>query len=456
VIDRILIFGGAGDLAGRYLLPALAELEQAGHLPERFRIVGVGRQEWRDEDYRRFAGTWLDQQGPHLDQGQREVLLHRLAWRQADATDAGSLRRLLGESIGPPVLYLALPPGVFAPFLDALEQADIAEGARLVVEKPFGTDLDSARDLNRRIAAMLDERSVFRVDHVLARQTVQNIVGLRFANRVFEPIWNHLHLAKVEIIWDEMLGLEGRAGYYDHAGALRDMLQNHLLQLLALVAMEPPAGLDEQDLRDRKVDVLRATRALSPAESDPPSVRARYTAGTVSGRRLPDYTDEDGVDPDRRTETFAEIRLAVDNWRWSGVEFVLRSGKALAIDRTEVALHFLPVPHSAFPDIEPPESNVLRLGLGPDRIGFELNLTTGGDPFALERGELSLGLAPQELSPYARLLLDIVDGDATLSIRGDEAEESWRIVTPVLESWQRGEVPLLTYPAGSDGPDVDR
>jgi glucose-6-phosphate 1-dehydrogenase len=456
VSDRILIFGGSGDLSGRYLLPALAELEQVGHLPDRLQVVGCGRHEWSDGDFRGFAGKWLDQQRPDLDVAQREAFQRRLAWRQADATGVDSLRHLLAESSSPPVLYLALPPSVFAPFVEALGEAGIVQGTRLVVEKPFGTDLDSARDLNRRIGELLDEDSVYRVDHVLARQTVQNILGLRFANRVFEPVWNHLHLARVEIIWEETLGLEGRAGYYDHAGALRDMLQNHLLQLLALVAMEPPAGLDERDLRDRKVDVLRATRARSLEENAAPSTRARYTSGTINGQQLPDYTDEEGVDPDRQTETFAEIQLTVDNWRWSGVEFVLRSGKAMAADRTEICLHFLPVPHSAFPDIDPPRPNVLRLGLGPDRIGFELNLTTGGDPFSLERGELSLGLAPQDLSPYARLLLDIIDGDATLSIRGDEAEESWRIVTPVLESWRREAVPLLTYPAGSYGPDVDR
>ena len=196
-----------------------------------------------------------------------------------------------------------------------------------------------------------------------------------------------------------------------------------------------------------------ATRVPTARETHRDPVRARYTAGTAGGRALPDYTDEDGVDPDRRTETYARIDLTVDNWRWSGVRFVLRSGKALAADRTEVALHFHPVPHSAFPDIDPPTPNVLRLGLGPDRIGLGLNLNTAGDPFALARGELSLGLAPQDLSPYARLLRDILDGDPTLSIRGDEAEESWRIVEPVLESWQRDEVPMLTYPAGSAGPE---
>ena len=451
--DRILIFGGSGDLSGRYLLPALAELEHAGQLPDGLSVVGVDRHPWSDQRFRAFAADRLDQHGPRLAAGRRDRFLARLAWRHADATNAGDLRQLREGAAGPVVHYLALPSAVFAPAVDALRAAGPADQVRLVVEKPFGTDRDSARDLNHRIGTLLPERAVFRVDHVLARQTVQNILGLRFANRVFEPVWNHLHIDRVDIVWDETLGLEGRAGYYDRAGALRDMVQNHLLQLMALVAMEPPASLHERDLRDRKVDVLRASRVHTARETHRDPVRARYTAGTAGGRALPDYTDEDGVDPDRRTETYARIDLTVDNWRWSGVRFVLRSGKALAADRTEVALHFHPVPHSAFPDIDPPTPNVLRLGLGPDRIGLGLNLNTAGDPFALARGELSLGLAPQDLSPYARLLRDILDGDPTLSIRGDEAEESWRIVEPVLESWQRDEVPMLTYPAGSAGPE---
>jgi glucose-6-phosphate 1-dehydrogenase len=321
-----------------------------------------------------------------------------------------------------------------------------------VVEKPFGTDSGSARDLNRRIAAVFPEEAVFRIDHFLGQQTVQNLLGLRFANRLFEPVWNHAHLSRVEIVWDETLGLEGRAGYYDHTGALRDMLQNHLLQMLALVAMEPPAGLTERDLRDRKLDVLRATRAMTAAEAGRSSVRARYTAGTVEGRRLPDYAAEEGVDPDRQTETYAEVSLAVDNWRWAGVPFVLRSGKALAADRTEITLHFRPVPHSAFGGRDPARPNRLRLAVDPDRIGVDINLNGAGDPFDLEPAELALDLAPQELPAYARLLVDILDGDPTLSIRGDEAEEAWRIVEPVLASWQAGEVPLRTYPAGSSGP----
>jgi glucose-6-phosphate 1-dehydrogenase len=451
MIDRIVIFGGGGDLTGRYLAPALAELHRAGQLPQPVRVIGVGRHEWSDERFREHCTARIGQDGRPLPAGQLDQFRRRLSWRHADATDPADLRGLLDESPRPPVLYLALPPAVYAPFLDALPDAGLPSGTRVVVEKPFGTGQDSARDLNRRLRRLLPEEHVFRVDHFLGKQTVQNLIGLRFANRLFEPLWSNVHIAQVEIIWEETLALEGRAGYYDHTGALRDMLQNHLLQLLALVAMEPPAGLSERDLRDRKVDVLRATGLRTPREPARASRRARYTAGTVAGRRLPDYAAEEGVDPRRQTETLAEAVFTVDNWRWAGVPFVLRTAKAMAADRTEVALRFRPVPHPAFPT-EHPRCNVLRLHIDPDRIHLDLNVNRGGDPLTLAPAELSCLLAPQELPAYARLLRDILDGDPMLSIRGDEAEEAWRIVEPILDAWRGGAVPLQTYPAGSTGP----
>lgn len=446
MIGRVLIAGGAGDLTGRYLLPALADLHEAGRLDPGLGVVGLGRHEWDDHTYRDWAAARLGEHRPALGAGVRDALLRRLTWRRGDATDPQRMRQLLHESDRPAVVYLALPPAVYAPAVDALRQAAPVEGSRLVVEKPFGTDLDSARDLNRRIAGVLPERAVFRVDHFLAMQTVQNLLGLRFGNRLFEPVWNQVHVQRVDIVFEETLGLEGRAGFYDQTGALRDMLQNHLLQLLALVAMEPPAGMTEADLRDRKADVLRATGVPDPARS----IRARYTAGEAGGRDLPDYTDEAGVDPARGTETFAEVSFAVDNWRWAGVPFVLRSGKALGADRTELVLQFRPVPHTPFARV--PRPNVLRIGLGPDRIGLGVNLNGGGGPSDLEPAELTLDLVPPDLPAYARLLLDILDGDPTLAIRADEAEQSWRIVEPVLAAWRAGQVPLRTYPAGSGGP----
>jgi glucose-6-phosphate 1-dehydrogenase len=451
-VDRIVILGAGGDLTGRYLLPALATLYERGQLPRPLTVIGAGRHDWSDERFRRHAGEQLDRYGAGVPAGFGD----RLRWRRADAGDPADLRGLLGgdgdDGKGPAVFYLALPPAVYPAAVDALVALRPPAGSRLVVEKPFGTGLASAQDLNRRIGQTFGEQAVFRVDHFLAKQTVQNVLGLRFANRLFEAVWHRSHISHVEIVWDETLGLEGRAGYYDHTGALRDMLQNHLLQLLALVAMEPPAGLGERDLRDRKLDVLRATRAVGPDEADRPSVRARYTAGTVDGRRLPDYVDEPGVDPGRHTETFAQVDLLIDNWRWAGVPFRLRSGKALAADRTEIALHFRPVPHLPFNGGENCLPNLLRLAVDPDEISLRLNLNGAGDPMELEQAELDLQLAPQELPAYARLLLDIVEGDPTLSIRGDEAEQAWRIMEPILATWDDDQVPLESYRAGSTGP----
>ncbi len=267
--------------------------------------------------------------------------------------------------------------------------------------------------------------------------------------------WHAGHVQSVDIVFDETLGLEGRANYYDSAGALRDMIQNHLLQLLCLVAMEPPTSLSERDLRDRKLDVLRAVRPLDRAEVMAGTVRGRYSAGCVQGRELPAYVDEPGVDPDQGTETFAQVRLFVDNWRWAGVPFTLRSGKALGRARREITVTFREVPHLTFGADEPVPPDVLRLGLDPDRIGLEINLNGAGDPFALERADLAAEFPPVELPPYSQVLAAVLAGDPTLSIRGDEAEESWRVVEPILQVWSDGGVPLHDYPAGSDGPVPD-
>jgi glucose-6-phosphate 1-dehydrogenase len=257
---------------------------------------------------------------------------------------------------------------------------------------------------------------------------------------------------QVRITWDETISLEGRAGYYDQAGALKDMIQNHLLQLLCLVGMEAPLAFHERDLRDRKVDVLRAVRRLSPEAVERLTIRGRYTSGEAGGQRVPNYVDEPGVEPDRGTETFAQVTLWIDNWRWSGVPVLLRTGKALAAERREIAIHFKPVPHLAFAAQDPP-TNVLRLGLDPDSVSFGVNLNGAGDPFDLEQTDLRATFRPQAVPAYGRLLLDVLEGDCALSIRGDEAEESWRIVEPILAAWSGGRVPLREYAAGSDGPE---
>jgi glucose-6-phosphate 1-dehydrogenase len=352
----------------------------------------------------------------------------------------------------PVVAYLALPPAVAPIAVRALQAAGLPTQSRIVFEKPFGEDLAGAIELNRLLADTIDERAVFRVDHFLAMTTVQNVLGTRLANRILEPIWNSAHIAEIEIVWDETLALEGRAGYYDRVGALKDMVQNHLLQLLCLVAMEPPLSLDERNLRDRKLDVLRSIRALTDDDVVQHTRRARYTAGRVGDRPIPAYVDEPGVRPERSTETFAEVRLQLDSWRWSDTTFLLRTGKALGQDRKEVVVHFRAVPNLPFgPDCEP-VPNVLRFGHDPEGLTLELCGTGAGAAFTLAPLTLSATLEPADLPAYGRLLLDILNGDTTLSIRSDEAEEAWHVLSPVLNGWANDLVPIAEYPAGSDGP----
>ncbi len=451
MIQRLVILGATGDLTARYLSPALVQLKEDGHLPTPFHILGLAREEWDTERFRQHIGDRLRLHAGNLNERVRLEFLQDLEYRQADMTDPARVRTALGEVKDPIVVYLALPPGLFMPAVEAVAAAHLPAGSRIVVEKPFGTDRASAQALNHRLHQAFPEESVFRMDHFLGKQTVQNLLGLRFANRLFEPIWNHEHIERIDIIWEETLGLEGRASYYDKAGALRDMVQNHLLQLLSLVGMEPPFSMNHRDLRDRKVDVLRAVRKLSAEEVEAFVIRARYRAGRVGTADLPDYDKEPGVDPQRRTETFVQVQLMIDNWRWAGVPFLLRTGKALASDRNHIVVHFRKVPHLAFGD-SPFWPNELRFQLNPDRLVLQVNINGPGDPFELEPVDLATDLAPQRIPAYGRLLLDVIAGDPTLAIRDDEAEECWRIVEPILEAWSKGHGPLHEYPAGTEGP----
>jgi glucose-6-phosphate 1-dehydrogenase len=450
MIGRLAIFGATGDLTGRYLLPGLAALREAGHLGDDFRLTGAAREGWDTAEFQRWAAGQLSRNAGHLPASTRDAIVSASRYRQADVTDPASVAAVI-EGEGPVAAYLALPPAVFPAAVSALHDAGLPPDSRIVLEKPFGEDLHSAVELNRLLADCVPEQAVFRVDHFLAMTTVQNLLGTRLANQVLEPIWDAAHIARVDIVWDESLALEGRAGYYDWIGALKDMLQNHLLQILCLVAMEPPLSLGERDLRDRKMDVLRSVRPLTDADVAQRTRRGRYLAGRIGDRQVPAYADEDGVDPARRTETFAEMELELDNWRWAGTVFRLRTGKALKRDRKEVAVHFRPVPHLPFGHTGEPHPNVLRFGLDPETLSLEL---TGIGATARNLVPLTLGarLDPPELPAYGRLLLDVLDGNAALSIRDDEAEQSWRVVTPVLSAWSKDLVPLEEYPAGSDGP----
>ena len=453
MIEQLVIFGAAGDLASRYLVPGLIQLRHEGKLPDKLRIVGVSQEDMDTDSFRKHLAGKMKPNAGKLPEDAREAVLSRLEYRRADVTDSGQVADAVKDLEGELVAYLALPPSVAAATIRALAAAGRADSCRIVVEKPFGTDLASAQALNALIHEDFPENRVFRVDHFLMKQTVQNVLGVRFANRIFEMLWDRDNVERVEIIWDEEVALEGRYSYYDRAGALRDMIQNHLLQLLCLVGMEPPITMHERDLRDNKVDLLRAVRKLSPEEVARRTIRGRYTAGEVEGRAVPSYVDEKGIDPSRETETFAQVVLSIDNWRWQGVPFLLRTGKAQGRIRREMAIHFRPVPHLAFLGT-PPTCNTLRLALDPDRVTLKINLNGEGEPFDLECAELHAELAPQDLPAYSRLLLDILRGDLALSIRGDEAEESWRIVEPILNAWAAGAVPLRDYRAGSDGPEA--
>jgi glucose-6-phosphate 1-dehydrogenase len=450
MIGRLAIFGATGDLTARYLLPGLAALQAAGNLGDGFVLAGAGREGWDSGEFQRWAATQLGRHAGHLPASARKAVVSASRYHRADVTDPASVAAVIAGD-GPVAAYLALPPAVFPAAVSSLHEAGLPRDSRIVLEKPFGEDLGSAVKLNRLLAGLVPEQAVFRVDHFLAMTTVQNILGTRLANRVLEPIWNSTHIAEVDIVWDETLALEGRAGYYDGVGALKDMVQNHLLQLLCLVAMEPPVSLGERDLRDRKVDVLRSVRPLAGADVMRRTRRGRYLAGRIGDRSVPAYADEAGVDPARRTETFAEVELELDNWRWPGTVFRLRTGKGLRRDRKEVAVRFRRVPHLPFGHTGDDLPNVLRFGLDPETLTLDLT-GIGAQARTLVPVALTARLDPPELPAYGRLLLDVLDGNAALSIRGDEAEEAWRVLTSVLTAWSEDLVPLQEYPAGSDGP----
>jgi glucose-6-phosphate 1-dehydrogenase len=467
VITRLVLLGASGDLAGRFLLPALAALREQGRLPAGLSVVGAAGQDWDDDAFRRFAAERLERHAADVPAGARAALVGSLRYRQVDVADAASVASLLRTgplaSGGEPlVAYLALPQRLFAPAVRALAAARLPEGSRVAIEKPFGEDQGSATQLNALLAEIYGtarEQSVFRIDHVLGMATVQNLIALRLANPVLEAVWNGEYVEEVNVLWEETLALEGRAGFYDRAGALKDVMQNHMMQVLSLAAMEPPASLGERELRDAKLDALRAVRPLRPADATRQTRRARYAAGRLSGtgggeeRDVPSYVDEDGVDPDRCTETFAELLLELDNQRWTGTRFRLRAGKALGRRRKSLVVRFRPVEQHPFGTSARRVSDELRIGLdGPEDLALRLTGSAPGPQRDLAPLELVSPPYKADLPAYARVLLDLLSGGSTLSVRGDEAEEAWRIVTPALQAWADGSVPMDEYPAGSDGP----
>ena len=454
--SALLLFGATGDLARRMLLPSLYALHDDGLLPEEFRVVGTARSDLDDEEFRRLAG---DSVRARLGESGRSDaglpgFLERLAYRPLDIGAGAEGFTALAQAVQPDrplAIYLSTAPHLFEPTIRGLERAGLAgETARIALEKPLGTDLKSSRGINDAVASAFPEERTFRIDHYLGKETVQNLLALRFANLLFEPLWNRAHIDHVQIRVAEAVGLEGRADYYDGVGALRDMVQNHVLQLLALVAMEPPSAFGAAAVRDEKVKILRALRPIACDDS---------ATGQYAG-----YAGELGRDSD--TETFVALKAHVDNWRWAGVPFYLSTGKKLAERRTEIVIQFKPVPHSIFASSGAGTSpNRLVIAIQPEE---NIHLSVMAKVPGLDRGGMELREVPLDISmpdafagprrriAYERLLLDLIEGDQTLFVRRDEVEAQWRWVDQVRACWAEQGVAVETYDAGGEGPEGAR
>ena len=487
----MVIFGASGDLAQRKLLPALYNLVQKGLLPKDFTIVGYSRTTYSDEAFRELARTGVEKYS--------DAEFQEDAWQQfaqgifyvaGSYDEASGFARLKAriEELDQTrhtgrnrLFYLATPPSVYEPVATQLGKVDLVHPAddpstgsgqgkcwtRLVVEKPFGHDLASAQALNEHLLGIFNEEQIYRIDHYLGKETVQNILVFRFANGIFEPIWNRNYVDHVQITVSESIGVEQRGGYYDKSGALRDMVQNHMLQLVSLMAMEPPVAFDAKAVRDQKVNLLRSIRPLAAQEVGQYLVRAQYSPGDLNGERLPAYRDEEGVAAESTTETFVAWKLEIDNWRWNGVPFYLRTGKALPEKVSEIAIYFRRAPHMLFAssdDAEHISRNVLVIRIQPDEgISLKISAKQPGPAVKLQPVSMafhygsSFGSTPPDA--YQRLLLDVVLGDGTLFTRRDEVEVAWDRVTRVLEGWRMQEEQaqgapfrLPTYEAGTWGP----
>ena len=447
----LVILGASGDLTHRLLLPGLGTLLRARPDLD-VRLVGAAYDTLDQGEWRKRVSEALADGGCRVERAER--MASETRYTQLDVTDPAAMSAFLAEidEAGRPiVLYFALPPAISQKACGVLAGLDLPEGLRLAIEKPFGSSLASAQEFNKLLASVVPEDQIFRVDHYLGKATVLNLLGIRFGNRIFEPVWNANNIERVEIIADEQLALEGRAGYYDGAGALKDMIQSHLLLVMAIFAMEEPANIDALELRDLMVHSLRATKVWS-GEGEVPSRRARYTAGSIDGREVPDYTAEEGVNASRNTETLAQVTVEICNARWAGVPFRLRSGKALGDGFRGIVVKFKPVAHLPGGFHNGAEPNLMVIGFAPETIGLSVTTNAEGDRWDLEQTTLGTELSESPIRPYGEILDGILSGDPLLSVRGDVAEECWRILTPVLDSWASGEVPLDEYTAGSYGP----
>ncbi|OIQ98839.1 glucose-6-phosphate 1-dehydrogenase [mine drainage metagenome] len=473
----IVIFGASGDLTARKLIPAVYNLAYDNLLPADFYLVGFGRKPIADSEFQQHASNAI-KEFSRRDLttevwGRLESRVTYVAGGYDEkpafdnlATHIGDIEKKLGRDVQV-LFYISTPPSVFAPILTNLGASGLAKRhigtplhSKVIIEKPFGKDLDSARDLNRVINRVFEENQVYRIDHYLGKETVQDLLVQRFANAIFEPLWNRNFIEHVQITVAEEVGVGTRGGYYEQSGCLRDMIQNHTMQLLALTAMEPPVSLDAEAVRDEKVKVLQAIQSLQLGP-DGDTCRAQYVAGMIDGKPVPGYLEEEGIAPNSATETFAAMRLSINNWRWQGVPFYLRSGKRMARRVSEIAIHFKRPPGTLFAaegerfQLAP---NTLAFQIQPDEgLGLVLNakvpgLDTRTQPVRMNfRYATTFGSNTPEA--YERLVLDALIGDGTLFIRGDETEASWKLYTPVLEAWkERGREGMGSYASGSWGP----
>jgi glucose-6-phosphate 1-dehydrogenase len=465
----LVVFGASGDLTARKLLPALEQLARRRLLPKAFAVVGVARTELDDEGFRQVMNRavadasmdWTDVvkhsryvSGDYSDPKTFVALASTLGEVEADIGSAGNRTYYLATV---PAVFSEVSNGLGAAGLNSPRHADAA--VRLVIEKPFGRDLSSARQLDAALHRSFDESQIYRIDHYLAKETVQNVLALRFANAIFEPLWNRRYIDHVQITVAEALGVEKRGSFYETAGALRDIVQNHVMQILSLTLMEPPGVIDARGIRDEKVKVLRSVVVPTLEQVQTNVVRAQYDSGWSEGVAVPGYRQEPDVDPHSQTETYVAMRLEVDNWRWAGVPIYIRTGKRLPKRVTEVALQFQKVPHLAFGAAESRDlrPNALVLRIQPDEgVALRFGAKVPGQAFNVRDVlmDMSYGAAFIEEPPdaYERVLLDAMVGDPTLFIRSDEVDQAWQIVDPILEAWQGRSVPLAGYAAGSWGP----
>ncbi len=468
----LIIFGASGDLTKRKLIPALFELYAQKLLPERFAVLGVSRTDLSDQDFRNKMGEFL----PESTQNNtaiaqfKETLFYQ-SLNTSDATDYPRLKarlEIIGNELSIPanyIFYLSTPPQLYPVIPQILAEAglnDVSQGfRRLIIEKPFGTDLASARELNRNLLSFYKEEQLYRIDHYLGKETVQNMLVTRFSNGIFEPIWNHNFIHHIEITSAETLGVEDRGGYYDHSGALRDMVQNHLMQLVGYVAMEPPVVIEANAIRNEMLKVFQSMRPIREADIASQVFRGQYTQSHIGNELIPGYREEKDVDPQSRTETFVAFNFFIDNFRWAGVPFYIRTGKKLPTRVTEVVIYFKTTPHHLFQyqsDLEP-VNNQLVLRIQPDEgVLLKIGMKVPGAGFKVQNmnmdfhyTELSGTYLP---SAYSRLLLDCMQGDATLYSRSDAVEKAWEYVQPILDAWQNNpDIPIYGYPAGTWGPE---